>query len=123
MAHAMRSWLHLPPMAGGTAPLWAGVLGAPAAWLVQMQSMYSFSTWSCWHHTKALLFTFNVVLLLTAIGGGLLSLTYWRGRKSFPDRELRVMFLSGLGIVSSIMYSLLIVSQGIAVIMLDPCAT
>jgi hypothetical protein len=123
MAHVMRSWLHFPPLPAGTAPLWAGVLGPPAAWAAQMETVYAFSTWSCWHHTRGLLYAANVILLLTAVAGGVLSLTYWRGRQEFGEQERRIMLLSGLGILSSIMYSTLIVAQLIAAIMLDPCAT
>ena len=123
MAHAMRSWFHFPPLPAGTAPLWTGVLGSPAAFLAQMEIVYAFSTWSCWHHTRALLYAAVVLLLLTSIAGGVVSLAYWRARKDFGEQERRIMFLGGLGIVSSVLYSVLIIAQGIAVIMLDPCAT
>ena len=119
----MPSWMHFPPLPRGTTPLWAGVLGAPAAWAVQMEWIYAFATWCCWHHTRSLLYAANIILLLTAMGGGIVCLSYWRGRRDFGEQERRIMFLSGLGIFSSVMYSILIIAQGIAAIMLDPCAT
>jgi len=56
----MPSWMHFPPLPRGTTPLWAGVLGAPAAWAVQMEWIYAFATWCCWHHTRSLLYAANI---------------------------------------------------------------
>jgi hypothetical protein len=115
--------LHFPPLPKATAPLWFGVLGAPAAWAVQLQVIYSLTHTACHHNSRAILQAITVILLLTSLVCGIVCHFYRRGEEQFGEQRDRVHFLASLGSLSGVFYALVILAQGITTIMLDPCAT
>jgi hypothetical protein len=118
-----KSQEHVPPLPPATAPLWAGVVGVPAAWALQMEAVYALPHWACEHHGKTLLLILNLCFLALCILGGVICLRYWMRHESAEDKDDRTRFLASYGLFSSGMFSLLIIAQTIATWMLDPCAT
>src|SRR5207248_3682539 len=100
--------------------VWAGVLGAPAAWGLQLQVCYTVSaTVLCAHGHVWLMHLFTALFLALSLAGGVLSWREWHeaGRAaaegSEASREGRTRFLGLLGMMTSGLFSLLIVAQGI----------
>jgi hypothetical protein len=115
--------IHFPPLPKGIGPLWFSVLGAPAAWALHLQSIYSLAHSACVHDRRALLQVLTAVLLLVALSCAAVSAVYRRGQDRFPEQRDRVHFLALLGTLSGMLYAVVIVAQGIATLMLDPCAS
>jgi hypothetical protein len=113
----------------GTAALWFGVLGAPAAWLIQFQLNYTLIPWAC---PKPWLMTLiRLATLLFLLGVLMATLVCWRewnrlgGTSPPPERERdevgRTRFLGLLGMMSGALFFLIILGQGIATFMINPC--
>src|SRR4051812_45337290 len=115
--------LHFPPLPKATTPLWAGVLGAPAAWFLQFQLIYMLVHKACSHQHRVLLTALSAALLITCLICGAICLHYHKRWQEFGEQSNRVRFLAMLGAVSGLYYGIVIIAQGIATIMLDPCAT
>ena len=115
--------------ASGTAALWFGVLGAPAAWLVLFQLNYVLIPWACpkpWLMTLIRLAT--LVFLLAVLMATLVCWREWnrtRERSARPacekDEVGRTRFLALLGLMSGALFFLIILGQGIAIFMINPC--
>src|SRR4051794_25871189 len=115
------------PARGRSLSLWAGVLGAPAAWGLQLQVGYALVPWVCRTHHYWVLHVVTLAFALLAAAGGYLS---WRdyqaaGRGS-PDETdggptARTRFLGALGVIVSGMFVLLILAQGVASFFLNAC--
>ena len=113
---------HFPPVPPDTGPLWAGVLGAPAAWAAQMQTIYASAHWACERSHRPVLTVVSAVCMIAAVVCGLVCLRYLNRRERDPEFHGRVRFLASLGVLSGAMYAVVIVAQLIATLMLDPCA-
>jgi hypothetical protein len=101
----------------GTPALWAGVLGAPLAWSLQLQVGYALVPWVCRHQVHWVLPALTVLFVLIAVACGLLS---WRDfHRSGPAGRTR--FLGALGLMTSSLFGLVILAQGIAWFFIDPC--
>ncbi|HJQ70616.1 MAG TPA: hypothetical protein VKA70_16685 [Blastocatellia bacterium] len=106
--------------------LWAGVLLAPFAFLLNLQISYALVPWACsagqpfWLHVASC-----GSLLLSLLG----LFTAWRnwqkaGRESKVeggDPRARSRFMAMLGLLMSGLFSLVILAQWIADFIIDPC--
>ena len=115
------------PAHGRSLSLWAGVLGAPAAWGMQLQAGFSLVPWVCKTHHYWVLHAITLAAVLLAAAGGYVSWRDWQaaGRGS-PDETdggptARTRFLGALGVIVSAMFVLLIIAQGVASFFLDAC--
>ena len=115
------------PAHGRSLSLWAGVLGAPAAWGLQLQVGYALVPWVCRTHHYWVLHAVTLGFVLLAALGGWLSYRDWQaaGRGS-PDETdggatARTRFLGALGMVTCGLFALLIIAQGVASFFLDAC--
>lgn len=109
-----------------TAKLWIGLLAGPAAWAVQLQTVYTLAPWSCDHSNLLPLHLVTSLCLAGAIGGGWLAWKKWQEIGGWPggDEDVdsgRVRLMSVVGIMSSALFALVILAQWFAVVMLDPC--
>jgi hypothetical protein len=111
----------------GPGVLWAGVLAAPLAMLVELQVNYALVVWACkaggreWPlHLVAL------AALAVSVAGGLLSWRNWRlaGGKLY-DEDAGVMprssFMAAVGVMFSALISLVVIAQWIPVFIHGPC--
>ncbi|HKP72773.1 MAG TPA: hypothetical protein VJT82_07540 [Pyrinomonadaceae bacterium] len=106
---------------------WTGLLAAPTAWALQMQVGYTLVPWACAHDEQAVsLHVVTVVALLMTAGGAFVSWRVWRktGRE-WPGGEGgavgRSRFMAVLGLLTSAIFFLLILMQGVASFIVHPC--
>jgi len=128
---------HFPPMPPMTGPLWFGVLGAPAAWGAQLQTTYALVPWICQHRDHHyLLHLTTIVFVVIGIVCGLICWRYIHppGRvgsdapSSPPGTGSEqggtpglTYFLAMLGLLTSGLFSLVIIAQGVAAFFIEPC--
>ena len=103
----------------GAIPLYAGVLGTAFVWLLHFQLNYMLVPWvgTTGHHWVIHLVALVSVLLV--LGGGWLSYVEWKRLGNTPDDEApgivgRTRMLALLGIMSALLYALLIIMQDLA---------
>lgn len=116
-----------PKPAGSSIGLWAGMLGAPAVWATQFQLSYAFVPWTCLHGHRWILHASTAVFVAISIVCGMLCFAEWRhvgggsaeGSAGGPIERTR--FLALTGILVSGMFTLLILAQGVASFLLNPC--
>lgn len=103
---------HFPNLPLQTAPLWLGFVLPPAAFLVQLTIVYAMAPKA---HTPLRMVThvISALMLILALLGGAICL---RHRHSEFDR---VRFTANLGLLSGVLYALVILAEGIATFMLD----
>jgi hypothetical protein len=114
----------------GTLSLWTGVLGAPAAWLLKFQLMYIIVPWACpVPHRIIYIHLLSLLVLALSAAAGYLSWREWtRAGVHLPSGEdgspvTRTRFLAAVGLMTSSLFFLLSLGQGIAALMLNPCWT
>ncbi len=109
----------------GLAVQWTGVLAAPLAWGLHMQTNYSLVPWVCKNGGEILLHAITILaLLITAIG----AYASWRGWVAGASEEetasraiSRARFMGGLGLLTSAMFFLVIIAQEIPTFFFHPC--
>lgn len=112
----------------GKLALWCGVLAAPIAWGVQLQLNYSLLRFACWYHWLLYLHHVTTLLLLgVAVWGTWLAHREWKriGAGEPDDAEDpvpgRSRFMAVLGLLTGVLFCLLIVAQWIPALFFDPC--
>ncbi|MBV9211717.1 MAG: hypothetical protein JOZ52_13845 [Acidobacteria bacterium] len=109
----------------GVLALLTGLLGAPFVWLMQMQALYLFAVWIC-KGSKAPLYLTTVIALVLVACVCLVAWRCWqRSGRSWPGDEggalPRSRFMAALGVLTSALFFLLILAQGIANFFFSPC--
>jgi hypothetical protein len=113
----------------GKLALWTGVLGGPVVWAIHLQAGYAISRFSCTReHLGLLHHAVTLLMLIAAVACTLLALREWK-RLSGPSESHedeagplgRSQFLAGLGILTSGLFSLVIVAGWVPVFFLSPC--
>ena len=106
--------------------LWVGFLLPPAAWALQLQTLYLLSQYACAtgdllpNHIAA------AIALILSLTGGAISWRNWQKAGSeWPSENAGVIprsrFLSSLGLLSSALFSATIFAQWLPTIMGVPC--
>jgi hypothetical protein len=114
-------------LGGGAGALWAGVLGVPAVWGLQMQAAYALVPWVCDHRKVWLLHAVTIASLV--IGAALFLIAWLDYRKTYRRQSdsletgvhSRGRFLGALGLFVAAMFLLLIFAQGLPSLFIDPC--
>jgi len=120
---AREDQVHFPPLPADSLPLWVGVLGAPAVWAAQLEVIYSLAPWACAANRLPVLYVLEFVFLATTVICGLLCIRYFHRGGLHAEENDRTRFLASFGILSGALFSMVIVAQAIATLMLDPCKT
>jgi hypothetical protein len=117
--------LHDQPGWSQDTRLWLGILGGPAAWLIHFNVNYLLAWVACasgsnfWLHvTTALCIAITLAALLASLQ------TMGPAREEHGDyesRESRRRFMGMTGVMSSMLFGLIIIAQAIAVVMVVPC--
>jgi len=116
-----------PHAAAGTASLWAGVLGAPAAWGLQFEINYALVPWICGHGWRFLIPLISAIFIAIGIATFVLTWREWSKVRSAAQSDDqagehgREYFLAILGLMVSGLFTIVIVAQGLAVFFLNPC--
>jgi hypothetical protein len=104
--------------------LWLAILGPPAVWLVQFQTIYVLVYKACVDHRSLIISgtaaAFFVVIALL----GVAALREWNRTRQGENVVSRTRrFMSRLGLASTLLFLIVLVAQWLAALMLDPCAT
>jgi hypothetical protein len=97
--------------------LWTAVLTGPMVWLMQFQARYSLAQISCSNTADLALKVTGFVALLGTVAAGVLSWRLWlRAGHSWPNDLIpptsgSALLLSTLGMLTSAMFSLVIIAQ------------
>jgi hypothetical protein len=111
----------------GAAPMWIGLAGPPILWLINFQISYALVPWCCSHGHRWWIHLSNALFLLLTIACGVVG---WRDHsQTSADLEAkRVGGIAGarrlmimMGIAGCVLFSLIILLQGIAGFVIDPC--
>jgi hypothetical protein len=110
----------------GLAWLWAGMLVAPVAFLLNLQANYTLTQQLCPGGRMIFLHALTLFFLLAAAGGGLIALRNWkRAGRSWPDesgsRTMRNRFMGAVGVMMSVLCLLIIIAQWIPQFIFNPC--
>lgn len=97
--------------------LWFAVFGAPAAWFVSLVAGYFSVHGVCRHQSIVLPLTISVVALAISAGAGIGGRALYGAAR---DHE-RTRFLAEIGMMAGTVFSLIIVLQLIAILMVPPC--
>jgi hypothetical protein len=103
--------------------LWTAVLAGPVAWAVQLQAVYTLAAPVSEGGLPAWLHLTSLVCLLAATAGAWLGWRGWRTVGGWPSerdepRAGRVRLLTVLGVLTSLLFSVVIVAQWLAVVIL-----
>jgi hypothetical protein len=106
--------------------LWAGLLLAPAAFLLNLEVAYALVPTACSSQNRLLLHLVHLVCLLMAGTGGVLAWHAWKARgETWPGdeggRTGRSRFMAGVGLLLSTLFVLVILAQWIPSFVLNPC--
>jgi len=103
---------------------WSGVALGPAAWAINLQTIYAMAPHACAKPTSATIFL-SVVMALIAASGTLIS---WRATRHDAPAELVETqggharnFMAWLGVGSGLIFALVILNQLAAAAMISPC--
>jgi hypothetical protein len=109
----------------GVGELWAGVLVGPTAMLLQLEINYAFVPWACATGHTWPLHLVSVLALLFTVLAGLLAYRIWGRVMAAPEDAggpmPRARFMAAVGVLISLLMSLVIIAQWIAVFMHHPC--
>ena len=120
----MASSNHHSPQAEGLA-LGVGILLGPLAWFLHQQVSYLLVSRACATGSLVLLYVWSAAMLLVVGGGASLSWKSFKraaGGRSDGGDEVLDRFLALGGLMSSGLFSALIVAQWVPTILVDPCA-
>lgn len=112
---------------GGIFTQFVGLLTGPIVWLVQFQINYTIVAWECAHDRQRILIhvVTIVALLLVAIGALIAWRNWQRAGVKWPNGDdptiSRTRFLSVLGLLTGAGFFLIILVQGVASFILQPC--
>jgi hypothetical protein len=106
--------------------LWAGVIGAPAAWALQHTANYAWSQRACGGKGHGVFLAMTIGFAVLALAGGFLSWRDWRRIGGSPDKTdggpaARDRFLGALGASLGVLSAIVIVAQGLANFFFDGC--
>ena len=100
---------------------WIGLLAGPAAWAVSTQLNYSLVEWQCRHGVAIIPIAAVALALMAAAGGWLSWLALRRSDKMRTSLSRTNHFIAALGVLMAVLFSLGIVMQGAAALILDEC--
>jgi hypothetical protein len=117
-----------------TKRLWAGLVGAPVAWIAQVFLSEPLAAYACypyqtplsvpiWERLPVLLITIGIACLSVALLSGLVAWTLWRQSEREPVGEDRNRFLVKLSAMSSFIFTMAIIFNICAILLVSPCSS
>jgi hypothetical protein len=106
--------------------LWLLIVAAPVIVAIEMQTNYVLVRQACSAQRNIALYAVIIVAIVLTIATALIALALWRVEgivwpTESPDLSARIRFIAVLGMLSSGMSLLVIIAQGIATVMFNPC--
>ena len=102
--------------------LWTGMLTAPIAWAIQFLIIYALVMHVCKVQNTRSLHLTSIVFIAIGFASGILS--WWntgQARQSVEEERESTLFLGRLGILTSAMFTLIMIAQVIPTFFIDPC--
>jgi hypothetical protein len=103
---------------------WIGVALGPAAWAINLQTIYAITPHACAKPTSAAI-VLSIVMAIIAGSGSLISLRAIR--RNVPAERAEAQggrtgnFMAWLGVGSGVIFALVILNQLAAALMISPC--
>ena len=106
--------------------LWAGVLGAPAAWALQLDIGYAMPPGLCHLGSRWPEYVLSLICLLAALTGAAVSYRQYATIGGKPDDPeggplARRRFLGALGTAVGLLFAIVIIAQSLPSFFFDPC--
>lgn len=120
----------------GLGTLLVAVLGAAVAWSLHLLGSYALLTWGCssgWAYTRPALTLVSAATLVLTLGSGWLARRHWRIARALDrptddawdarmgERTARVSLMMVVGLVASIVFSLGVVYEALAIWLVPLC--
>src|SRR5438067_1854549 len=101
------------------------MLAGPIVWLMQFQTNYTLVPWACRSGAHFLIYIVSIIALLVVAGAGFLSWRLWQeAGRDWPDEQANVRsrsrFMAVLGLLTSALFFLVIIAQGISNLFFAP---
>lgn len=112
----------------GSASLWFAVLGPPVLWAARFGASYALLPYACAPGDVRLLYALTVATLLAVAAAGVVGWVQWRrlgpsAGAPIGGPEARARFMAGLGLLGSALFFAVVVLEGLALVLIDPCRT
>jgi len=106
--------------------LWTLIVAGPIIVAMQMQANFVLVRQACSAQRNFALYAVIILAMLLTIATALVGMSLWRrAGTAWPTEAIdlanRIRFITALGILSSAMSFLVILAQGIATVVFDPC--
>lgn len=106
--------------------LWTGLLLPPVAFLISLEVAYALVPAACISRNQLPVHLVHFICLVLALFGGLVAWRSWKTiGTTWPGEEggplARSRFMAGVGVLTSIMFALVIVAMWVPSFVLDPC--
>ena len=106
--------------------LWTLIVAGPAILAIEMQANFVLVRQACSAQRSLVLYAVIILAMVLTIATVLVGISLWRrAGTAWPteatDLANRIRFIAALGILSSAMSFLVILAQGIATVVFDPC--
>ncbi len=104
--------------------LWAGVLVGPIAALTQQQVNYTLVLWACANSRTLPLHLVSFLALFVTVVSGILVYRQWTRLQASEDSGgpvARGRFMAAVGMLTSLLMSLVIIAQWLSIIIHGPC--
>jgi hypothetical protein len=108
----------------GLAELWAGVLVGPVAALGQQEVNYALVLWACANSRTLPLHIVSFLALFVTVVAGILVYRHWTRLRAPEDSGgpvARGRFMAAVGLLTSLLMSLVIIAQWLSIIIHGPC--
>lgn len=108
----------------GLGELWAGVLVGPIAALTQQEVNYALVLWACANSRTLPLHLVSFLALFVTVISGIMAYRHWTRSQASEDGGgpvARGHFMAAVGVMTSILMSLVIIAQWLSIIIHGPC--
>ncbi|MDG4900001.1 hypothetical protein EOA75_04825 [Mesorhizobium sp. M1A.F.Ca.IN.022.07.1.1] len=102
---------------------WGGLVSGPLAWAISTQLNYALVPWQCNRQVPVVLPVALVLMVFSLLGGVLSWQAKRQGGAAFKPERTRSTerFIADLGMLSALLFALVIVMQASAALILDEC--
>jgi hypothetical protein len=114
------------PDKGVIRALWIGLLVPPTAFLFNLEVAYALVPTACSMRAAVLVHLVHLISLALAIFGGVVAWRTWQTSGAIwpageGGRTSRTQFMAGVGVLTALMFTVVILAQWIPSFILDPC--
>jgi hypothetical protein len=101
--------------------LWVALMAGPVLWLLQLHANYWLVSWACSNSNRIPLFIGSATFLALVVLSLVLSIRCYRRQPTGNEGLELQKFMSSLGILLNILFAFIIITQGVPILIIDPC--